>query len=73
MTTDRTDRPRTGWLALLALPVVCCAAHAVALALGVGSLAALTGAAAGSTPLVAAGLLGAAAVVTVRWRRRRQR
>lgn len=41
MTTDRP--PSARWWALLALPVLCCVGHAVLLAVGVGSLAAVTG------------------------------
>jgi len=65
--TERGDQPDRGgwWLALLALPVLCCAGPAVLAALG-----------AGSAVLVSAGLLlgcGAAAVLAVRRRRRTRR
>lgn len=59
------------WLALLALPVLCCAGHAVLLVVGVGSVTAVLGGAVGSAVVAAAGLLLllAAAVVVLRRRR----
>ncbi len=56
MTRGRKDRAGAGWLALLALPVVCCVGHAALLALAAGSLTAGAGAAAGSALLAAAGI-----------------
>ncbi len=73
MSTDQKSRTDTRWAWLLALPVLCCVGHAVLLALGVGSLAAVTGAVAGSVLLVAAGVLAAAAALIVVLRRTRQR
>ena len=71
MSTDQKSRTDTRW-AWLALPVLCCVRHAVLLALGVGSLAAVTGAATGSVLLGAAGVLLAAAALIVVLRRQRQ-
>jgi LPXTG-motif cell wall-anchored protein len=71
---SRDQRGRAGGLALLGLPVLCCVGHAVLLAAGVGSLTAVTGAAAGSALLGAAGLavlVGALAAVLLRRRRQR--
>ena len=61
-------------LALFALPVVCCAAHSVMLAVGVGSLTSLVGGAAGSlavaVAVAVAGVLALLAVAAVVLRRR---
>ncbi len=74
MTRDERTHTRAGWLALLAVPVLCCVGHAVLLEAGVGSLTAVTGAVAGSTLLAAGGrAVVAAAVTAVVLRRRRQR
>ena len=73
MSTDQQNRTGSRWLALLALPVLCCVGHAVLLALGVGSLAAVTGAVTGRVVLLTAGLVlavVAGAVVLHRTRRR---
>ena len=71
---DRTPERRGRWLALLAVPVLCCAGPALLAAVGVGSVGALAGAVTGGVTLVAAGLVvagGSAAVLL--WRRRRIR
>lgn len=72
MTPDQQGRTGARWLALLALPVLCCVGHGLLLAAGVGSLTALTGVAADNGLLVAAGalLLAFAAVLLVRRQRR---
>ena len=72
MTPARKDRSGARWLALLALPVLCCVGHALLLAAGVGSLAAVAGAVAGSALMAAAGFAVVAAVAAVVARRRRQ-
>jgi hypothetical protein len=62
VSTDRRTDSR--WLALLALPVVCCLGHAVLLASGVGSLSAVVGARTGSVLLaVTAGSLRASTAI----------
>ena len=65
MSTDQGSRTSSRWLALLALPVLCCLGHAVLLGLGVGSLAAVTGAVTGSILLSLAGVVLAAVAVSV--------
>ncbi len=73
MTPSRKDRAGTGWLALLALPVVCCVGHTALLALAAGTLTSGAGAAAGSEPLAAAGIAlvtSAAVAVLLRHRNR---
>jgi hypothetical protein len=63
----------TGWAWLLAIPVLCCAGHAVLVALGVGSLAAVVGGTTGAGALAAVGavvVLAAAVAVVVRRRSR---
>lgn len=72
MITDQRDRTGSHWLALLALPVLCCLGHAVLLGLGIGSLAAVTGAITSSVVLAVVGLVLAAALTLV-LRRRAQR
>lgn len=61
----------SGWLALLAVPVLCCAGHAVLLAVGVGSITSLVGGVAGSAAIAAAGLLVLFATAVALRRRRR--
>ncbi len=57
-------RERSGWwLALLAVPVLCCAGPALLAAIGISSLGALV--AAGTGQVALAVVLAAAAVVTV--------
>ena len=73
MSTDQQNRTGSRWLALLALPVLCCVGHAVLLALGVGSLAAVTGAVTGRFVLVAVGLVLAVVAGAVVLHRRRRR
>ena len=70
MTTRQRDRTTLGWLALLALPVVCCIGHVVLLAVGVGTLSTLAGAATGSRLLITGGVLLAVAAAAVAVRRR---
>ncbi len=73
MSTDQQHRSGSRWPWLLALPVLCCAGHAALLALGVGSLAALTGAVTGGLVVTAVGavvLLAAVVAVLVRRGRR---
>ena len=69
----RSDRRRTGagWTALLALPVLCCAGHALVLAVGTGTVTALLGGATGSALLVIAGLFLAGLPAAFVLRRRR--
>lgn len=57
-----------GWIALAALPVLCCVGHVVLVAFGVGSLSAILGGVTGSLVLAAVGLLltGAAGLVVAR-------
>ena len=71
MSTEQQSRTR--WMALLALPVLCCVGHAVLLALGVGSLAAVTGTVTGRVMLVAAGLVLAVVAGAMVLHRARQR
>ena len=72
MSTDQQDRS-SRWLALLAVPVVCCVGHAVVLSLGVGSLAAVTGALTGRVVLGGVGLALTVAAGALALRRTRQR
>jgi hypothetical protein len=67
MTAAGTPSGR-GWLALAALPVLCCVGHVLLVALGVGSLSAVVGGVTGSVVLAGLGLLlvAAAALVAVR-------
>lgn len=66
-----TGSPSSGrWTWLLGLPVLCCVGHALVLAVGPGSLAAVVGGLAGSAALAAAGLLAVAAAAVVVARRR---
>lgn len=69
MTGRRTTG--TGWAWLLALPVLCCAGHAVLLALGAGTLTAALGGVSGSLVFLTAGaaVLVVAAVLLVLRRR----
>ncbi len=60
MSADQQARTGSRWLALLALPILCCVGHVVLLALGVGSLAAVTGA---ITNRVLLAVVGVAVVV----------
>ena len=73
MTSQPDKTAGRGWLALLALPVLCCVGHAVLVAAGVGSLTALVGGATGSVLLLGAGLLLIAGAVVVLRRRDRVR
>ena len=71
MSPGQRERSRTGWAWLLAVPVLCCAGHAVLLAVGAGSLAAVVGSPTGRTLLTAVGgvvLLAVLSVVLVRRR-----
>ena len=68
MSTDQRDRTGSRWAWLLALSVLCCVGHAVLVALGVVSLAAVTGAVTGGLLVPAVGtvvLLAAVVVVLV--------
>lgn len=71
MSTHLEDRTGSRWAWLLALPVLCCVGHAVLVAVGVGSLAAVPGAVTGGLLLAAVGavVLLAAVGVLVVWRR----
>lgn len=72
MSIDQQDRAGSRWAWLLAVPVLCCVSHAVLVAIGVGSLAAVTGAVTGGLLLTAVGavlLLIAVVVMVVRRRR----
>jgi hypothetical protein len=73
--TGQRGREASGrwWLALLALPILCCAGTALFAALGAGSLIVAVGGLAGSALLAAAGvaILLAAAVLALRRRVRR--
>ena len=60
------------WWPLLALPVLCCVAHVVLLAVGVGSVTALVGGAVGSAVVAATGVVLTAVAVAVLLRRRRR-
>ena len=60
MSTDQEGCTGSRWLALLALPILSCAGHAVLLALGMRSLTAVTGA---STGRVVLAVVGAALAV----------
>lgn len=60
----------TRWTWLLAVPVLCCAGHAVLLALGAGSLATVVGGTTGRAALAAVGTVVLLAAVTVLVRRR---
>ena len=65
--------PGGWWLALLAVPVLCCAGPALLAAVGVGSVAALFAAGTGRTVLtvtLALVVLATVAVLTARTRRR---
>ena len=71
MIASQRERSRTGWSWLLAVPVLCCGGHAVLLALGAGSLAAVVGSTTGRALLTAVGgvvLLAAVGVVMIRRR-----
>lgn len=68
-----TRRRGFNLLSLVALPVVCCGGHALAIAIGAGSFAAVTGAGASSFVIAMAGTLLAVTVLTVAWKRRRKR
>jgi LPXTG-motif cell wall-anchored protein len=75
MTAPRKPRQGgSGWMvALLAVPVLCCAGPALLAVIGAGSVGALLGGATGSITLAIAGLavLGAACVVLLRRRQDR--
>jgi LPXTG-motif cell wall-anchored protein len=75
MTAPRKPKPGgSGWMvALLAVPVLCCAGPALLAIIGAGSVGALLGGATGSITLAIAGLavLGAACVVLLRRRQDR--
>ena len=77
MTGPRESKQsRSGWkVALVALPVLCCAGPALLAAIGAGSVGALLGGAAGSVALAIAGLavVGVAVAVAVIGRRRAHR
>ncbi len=63
-----------GWkVALVALPVLCCAGPALLAALGAGSVGALLGGAIGSVALAVAGLAVVGVVLVVLARRRARR
>lgn len=67
-------KDRGGWVvALLAIPVLCCAGPALLAALGAGSVGALLGGATGSVALAVAGLVLVCLAVAVIARRRSQR
>jgi len=73
--TGQRGREASGrwWLALLGLPILCCAGSTLIAALGAGSLIAAVGGLAGSALLAAAGvaILLVAAVLVARRRVRR--
>ena len=74
MTGPREPPKGSGWaLALLAMPVLCCAGPALLAALGAGSLGALLGGATGSIAVAFAGLAVVRVAVGVIARRRTRR
>lgn len=63
---------RSGWwVALLAVPVLCCAGPALLAAAGIGSVGALAGGLAGGAALTVIGLLVVGVAVALAWRRSR--
>lgn len=60
MTAGGTPAGR-GWLALAALPVLCCVGHLVLVAVGIGSLSAIVAGVTGDLVLAGVGLLLTAA------------
>ena len=72
MTDQRTKRD-AAWVWLLVLPALCCAAHAVLLALGVGSVAAIVGGRTGGAALAGVSAVLVLAAVAALLVRRRDR
>lgn len=62
-----------GWAWLMALPVLCCAGHALLLAIGAGSLATVAGLATATALPAGVGTVVLLAAVSVLIRRRRAR
>ena len=72
MTANQKDRTGWRWACLVALPVLCCAGHAVLVAVGAGSLVGVISDTTGRVALVALGVVAvpaALAAVLVRSRR----
>ena len=73
---DHQKQPESGersgwWVALLAIPVLCCAGPALLAAIGVGSVSVLAGGLTGATGLIVIGLLAVGVAIALAWRRSR--
>ena len=69
--TPPTAERKGWWVALLAVPILCCAGPALLAAIGVGSVSVLAGGLTGATGLIVIGLLAVGVAIALAWRRSR--